>query len=134
MLWPPTDEEREGLVRHYLDRLQDSDAADLQKAVEYETQGWHPFAVSFHMEALKNAIASVARRTSWGKPEAWTREDFIHHVTLDLRDGKSGSKRRIAQLVAMSPTALWRLWEKVRREDEPWPSGRKGPPDRRRRN
>ena len=87
---------------------------------------------------LDAAIAGASRRSldpamRWHNADvdSWTRDEFAARIRQDQRDGRTGSKTSIAHRVSMSPTALWRRWEAVRLDGERWPSGKKGPADRR---
>lgn len=110
----------------------DDPARSMREDIEWTYRDQHPSVKGFHLDALQLAAEERAKPpVDWRDVDKWTREDFIARVEQDKREKRSGSKGSIAERVFLSPTALWRRWERVRHDGEPWPSGNKGPADRR---
>jgi hypothetical protein len=84
-----------------------------------------------HLRNRRMAEAFIAEvrgpAKGWKDVDNWGRLDFLDHVKKDKRDGRSGSKRSVAERVHLSPTALFSRLAKVRKPGESWPSGQKGP-------
>ena len=140
-LHPPSETDKDEWAAQYmrmLGKLAGDGISDpeerVREEIEYANRDKHPRVKRFHLEALKLAIERRARPPVGWEVRRWTREDVIAAVEQDKREGGSGSKWRIgnrARTYGYDPSAVWRRWEQVRREGESWPSGNKGPANRR---
>jgi hypothetical protein len=92
---------------------------------------WERTAVRALADELRQSAAPAAEgEPRWRHCEEWSRADFERAVAWDKAHKGRGGKISIGRRCAVSPAKLYRRWQAVA-PGEPWPSGNKGPLNRR---